>query len=366
MSRPGEDPSLPRRTVLLGGLGLVGGLGVASIVGCGRPEPTRLSFLNWQDYIDRQLLTDFTAETGSTVTYETYASNDELLRRLNAASGTKRRGRTGKTFDLIVPSGDLVRTLRDADQLLPLPDNVEGLDNLDPAMRRLSFDPGNRYTVPWATGTTGIGYSQRAFPDSPPDWSTFLDPKVRGKATVLDETRDAMALALFMLGEDPNTEEPSVIRAAGKQLARVVANRVDIDAKTYLRRLRRGETILAQAYSTDVAQAMKENDDLAFVLPASGSLRWVDSLCIPRGAGRATLAAEFISFYLRPQISATNAAAIRADTGNAAARRFLPEDLLADPIAFPSESTLATSVFIAAVDKKAADLYRREFAKAKG
>ena len=71
-------------------------------------------------------------------------------------------------------------------------------DNLGEEFRHEGFDPGNAYTVPWATGTTGIAYNHDEF-DEPPGYEVFLDDKVRNKATILDETRDAYAVALFSL-----------------------------------------------------------------------------------------------------------------------------------------------------------------------
>lgn len=357
------DLHLTRRS-FLGATGLVG-LGAVGLGGCGDNEAQRLVFYNWQDYIDTKLLKDFGADAGIETVYETYASNDELSARLGQAGATRRRGRKGTTFDLIVPSDNLLTDLRDADALLEL-GSLAGLDHLASEFRRTSFDPGNRFSVPWATGTTGIGYSMAAFPDGPPDWSAFLDPAVSGKATVLDETRDAMAMALFLLGEDPNTTDASTIAAAGKKLKEVVANGVEFDASTYLKRLRSGSTVLAEAFSSDVLQAMSDNDDLAFVVPDNGGLRWIDSLCIPAEAPHPDIAKKFIEFYLRPEVSAANSVAVRVDTGNEAAREFVPQTVLDDPAIFPPESIVDRLSFTEALDAEVEDRYSKAFATAKG
>ena len=137
------------------------------LASCSDPNDSQLVFLNWQDYIDPTILTDFTDTSGLTVTYETYASNDELSNRLKLAEVGRRRGREGSSFDLIVPSDNLLRQLRTIDLLQEIDkDIVTNIDNLDDAFRAEPFDPGNRFSVPWATGTTGIGYDTTVFSDA--------------------------------------------------------------------------------------------------------------------------------------------------------------------------------------------------------
>ncbi len=325
-----QGPLVSRRQILRGGAAAGAALWLAPLLAsCSNPNDSRLVFLNWQDYIDPTILPDFTDQSGLDVTYETYASNDELSRRLKLADVGRRRGREGTSFDLIVPSDNLLRQLRTLDLLLELDTGiVQNVKNLDAAFRKEPFDPGNRFSVPWATGTTGIGYDATVF-SSPPDWSVFLDDTYAGKMTILDEMRDAFGLALFLAGEDPNTRDPATINAAADQLIAMKAIISGFDSATYLDRLATGDIVCAHAYSTDVLQAKERNPNLAYVLPQQGGLRWIDSLCIPDGSPNPDGANRFINFYLEPEVSASNAVASKVDTGNAAARQFIPQESVA-------------------------------------
>lgn len=355
-----------RRQVLRGGAVAGAAVWLAPLLAsCSDPNDARLVFLNWQDYIDPTILNDFSDESGLSITYETYASNDELSRRLQLADVGRRRGREGSSFDLIVPSDNLLRRLRTLDLLQQIDAGVVlNLENLESAFRKEPFDPGNRFSVPWATGTTGIGYDTAVF-SSPPDWSVFLDDTFTGKMTILEELRDAFGLALFLAGEDPNTRDPAIIDAAADQLVAMKAIISGFDSATYLDRLADGELVCAHAYSTDVLQAKERNPSLAYVVPPQGGFRWIDSLCIPEGSPNPEAANRFINFCLEPEVSASNAVASKVDTGNEAAREFIPQEILDDPAIFPAPETLDLLVFTEDLGEDDA-LYEEAWARVKG
>lgn len=342
---PGVSSGVSRRSLLAAGAALGAG---AALSGCSnRAAEQRISFLNWQDYIDPTLLSDFTARTGLAVGYETYESNDSLQDRLVAADVTRRGGRKSTTFDLVVPTTDMFRRFREGDLLQPLdaslvPDRL--LANLAPELRRLPADPGNRYSVPWATGTTGIGYDATVF-STPPTWDVFLDATHRGRMSLLRERREAFAAALFSLGKSPNTRSAADVAAAQAQLRKFTAN-ATLNSASYLDKLADGSLVAAQGYNTDVLQARKRNPKLAFTIPAAGGVRWVDLLCIPRGAPNPEGANRLIAFYLDPKVSAANSAYNLVSTGNEAARAFVPQAVLDDPAVYPPASVLAGLVFL--------------------
>jgi spermidine/putrescine-binding protein len=343
---PGAAPT--RRNVLRLGSAIGAGVLLGGVSGCSdRAEENRISFLNWQDYVDPTLLTDFTARTGLDVGYETYESNDALAQRLAAAEVTRRRGRRTTSFDLIVPSTDLFRRLREADVLAELNTSIVTealLSNLTPELRQLDADPGNRYSVPWATGTTGIGYDTTVF-SAPPTWEVFGDATHKGKLSLLKERREAFAAALISLGKDPNTTSAADITAAEARLKEFTAN-ASLNSATYLDDLADGKLVAAHGYNTDVLQARKRNPKLAFTIPEQGGTRWVDLLCVPRTAPNPEGANRMIAFYLDPKVSAANAAFLLVATGNQAAREFLSAELLGEPAVYPPNDVVSRLVFI--------------------
>jgi spermidine/putrescine-binding protein len=317
-----------------------------------------LSFQNWTNYIDPAILTAFRTQTGISVTYGTYTSNDELTTRLLLANTPRRHGREAHTFDLMVPSENFVRNFIEQDLLEPIDGttDLKNIGNLQPAFRQEGFDPGNMYTIPWATGTTGIGYDTSVFSE-PPDWTVFLDTKYQGHMTVLDEIRDAYGAALFSLDKDPNATSPADIDAATQQLIAMKAVIQGFNSATYIDGLANGDLVAAHAYSGDLLQAKEDNPKLDFVLPDQGALRWVDSLAVPVHAPQFDNAITFMDFYLEGDISAQVANHVRYDTANAAAIPLLDPDVANDPVIFPPPDVLNRLSFTADLGPDIEKLY---------
>lgn len=357
-----------RRRFLQGAAALgLAPLAASLLAACGDPGDKRLAFLNWQDYIDPAILDDFTERTDITVSYSTYASNDELEERLTLAGVARKGGRKATTVDLVVPSDNLFRSLQSGDQLQELDTSVVTkalLGNLRADLVAAEPDPGNRYSVPWATGSTGIGYDTTVF-DEPPTWDVFSDPAYAGRTTLLDERREAFAAALFSLGEDPNATTAATIDAATAQLEKMAAVIDGFDSATYLDRFRGGELVAVQGYNTDVLQARADNPDLAFTIPLAGGTRWTDLLCIPTDAPNPEAANRFIAFYLDPAVSARNSEANQVDTGNQAASDEVDDDLAADPAVFPPSDVEQRLVVLQDLGS-AEDRYRDAWKSIKG
>lgn len=326
------------------------------LTACAR-EADRLSFLNWQDYIAPETVPRFERQTGIDVTYQTYASNDELEGLLLQAGRPRRGGREGTTYDLIVPSDNFIRRFLRLGLLQELDrSRIGNLGNLRPELREAAFDPGNRFTVAWATGTTGIAYDPSAVP-RPPGWDVFLDSTLAGRMTLLEEIRDAFAAALFSLGLDPNTTSLQDIDAAADRLVEMKAVIRGFNSETYVDGLAAGELVVAQAYSSDFQLARQRNPSLAFTLPPEGALRWVDSLAVPAGAPHPGIPERFIEYYLRPEVSAEVSMFARVDTGNAEAEDLLDPALVEDPVVFPPAEILSALTFTADLGEEVEGLY---------
>ncbi|MFD7659173.1 spermidine/putrescine ABC transporter substrate-binding protein [Actinosynnema sp. NPDC059797] len=317
-----------------------------------RAEP-RLNFYNWTDYIADDTLSGFTEASGVEVTYDNFSTNDEMEAKI--ASGAA-------GYDLVVPSDNFLRRFLRSGLLSPLDhDLLPNLRNLERRFAEADYDPGNQYSVPWAWGTTGLAYSTSQLGEVT-GFSAYDLAAAQGRATILDEARDGLAVGLLMLGHDPNTTDE-------KQLAEAVTALLELKKKLgqitsdVIEPLTAGQVPLAQAYSGDAFQARDTNPDIAYAIPTEGGLSYVDLLCVPKDAPHAENAHKFINYVLEPEVGAALANAIRYGSPNEAAKPFIEPELLDDPLVYPSAEQLAKLPFTkdlgADVEARYADAWTR-------
>jgi spermidine/putrescine-binding protein len=302
-----------------------------------KAEPKTLNFYNWTDYIADDTIPNFQKETGIKVTYDNYSSNDELFAKMSAGS-------TG--YDIIVPTDATLVKMKHANLVEPLDlKNIPNVKNLDPRFRSAAYDPGNRYSIPWQWGTTGIGFDKTKVGGPVTDWDAFKLPAIKGKSSYLDEARDAFAMALFALKKDPNTTDTSDLDDAKNYLIELKKTIKSITSD-YQDPLTSGELILAQAYSGDVFTIQANNKpNIEYVIPKSGAFSWVDSMAIPKGAPHPTNAEKFMNYILEPKVGAALTNFVNYGSPNKAAEPFINKDILDNPLIYPPAAVLAKLPF---------------------
>jgi spermidine/putrescine transport system substrate-binding protein len=224
--------------------------------------------------------------------------------------------------------------------------------NLRAALRSPNFDPQRRFSVPWASGVTGIAYNIEQTGQEIRTIDEFL--AVEGTTTILDEMRDTVGLFMRSLGietADPNytAAEP----AFDKLAAAFDDGDIDgVNGNEYVNDLGAGNLAAAFAWSGDVAQITLDNPDVRFAVPESGGMLWSDNFMIPYTSEKVKLASEFINFFYDPVNAALLTSAIQfispvdgvpeqltAMGGDAAA-------LVDNPLVVPTEESLAAlSIF---------------------
>ena len=287
------------------------------------PIESRLSIYNWSDYIAPEVVPAFEREFGVRVTYDVYESAEELQAKLQA-------GATG--YDLVVPPTDTVEAFRAGGIIAPLSARyLPNRSHVAPLFRGLGHDPENRFAVPWQWGMTGIAWRTDRVPEPPASWALFLDPRYRGKMTMLDDPRDVLGAFLKYRGRSLNSTAPEELEQARRDAVAAKANLRAYLSAPVKAQLIAGDVWIAQLWNGDAAQAAREEPAISWVLPREGSNLWIDSLVVPAAAPHPRAAHEFINFILRPEIGAAISNATGYGSPNEAA---LP--LVRNPVPFPS------------------------------
>ena len=288
--------------------------------------------LNWGDYIDEALLTQFEEETGIQVNYTTMATNEEMMVKLEEADCI---------YDVCFPSDYIIERLIQKDLLHELnKDNIPNLQYIDERFLDLDFDPENKYSVPYMWGTVGILYNTTMVQEPVTSWDILWDETYADQILMYDSIRDTIGVALLKLGYSINTRNEADIQAAEEAL---IAQKPIVQA--YLGdpikdRLISGGAAMGIVYSGDAMWCMYENPDLAYAVPETGSNLWFDNIIIPKTSDNTEAAEAFINFLCDPEVAAQNAEYIGYSTPNAAALEILGEEYINDPTYNPPQELL--------------------------
>lgn len=292
----------------------------------------KLVIYNWGDYIDPELLTQFTKETGIKVDYQTFDSNEAMYTKIQQG---------GTTYDLTIPSEYMISKMIAEDLLLALDKSkIEGLENIDPQFLNLSFDEGNDYSIPYFWGTLGIVYNESMVENPPHEWEDLWSEEYRDNIMLVDGAREGMGIGLQTLGYSLNSRNKHELEEAANHLYQLTPNIKAIVSDEIKGYMIQEAAAIAVSFSGEASEMLDGNDQLHYVVPSKGSNLWFDNMVIPKTAKNIDGAYAFINFMLRPEVAYQNALYIGYATPNIKAKEMLPDEIKADEAFYPSEETL--------------------------
>ena len=292
-----------------------------------------ITVFNWGDYIDPDLLEKFEEQTGITVIYETFDSNEAMMTKI--AQG-------GTTFDVAMPSEYAVARMMEDGLLVPLDHSrLPNMAHIDSRFMDMSYDPGNVYSVPYFWGTVGIVYNPEAFDEPPTSWDALWDPSLRNNILLADSAREIVGMGLNSLGYSLNDTDEAHLQETLAKLKRLTPNVKAIVGDEIKMLMIGDEAAAAVVWSGDAAEILWENEALDYVVPEEGSNLWFDSMVIPKTARNIDGAHLFINFMLDPENAAQNAEYVGYSTPNATALEMLPEEIREDERFYPGDELIA-------------------------
>jgi spermidine/putrescine transport system substrate-binding protein len=287
-----------------------------------------LTVYNWGDYIDPALIKKFEKQTGIKVIYQTFDSNEAMMAKI--AQG-------GATFDVAVPSEYAVSKMKEDGLLIPLDHSkLPNLKYINQRFLNLSFDPGNRYSVPYFWGTVGIVYNPSMLGGKKiTSWNDLWDPDLRNQILLVDGAREVIGMGLNSLHYSLNDTNKEHLQEAKEKLDRLVPNVKAIVGDEIKMLLANEEAAIGVVWSGDAAEIIAENDRLDYVVPKEGSNLWFDNMVIPKTAKNIEGAHAFINFMLDPKNAAQNAEYVGYSTPNEKALDYMPKEITEDKRFYP-------------------------------
>jgi putrescine transport system substrate-binding protein len=304
---------------------------------------------NWSDYIDESILEEFTKETGISVVYDVFDSNEVVETKLLA-------GGTG--YDIVVPSAEFLGRQIQAGVFQQLDKSkLTNLPNMWPAIteRTAKYDPDNAYSVNYMWGTTGIGYNVAKVKeilgqDTITSWNVIFDPAIISKfkdcgVHVLDTPNELVSAALNYAGLDPNTTSKEDLAKAEEMLIAIRPYIQKFHSSEYINALANGDICLAVGYSGDIIQAAARAEEagqgieIGYSIPTEGALLWFDQMAIPADAKNVEEAHAFINYMMRPEVIAKATNYVAYANGNEASKPLIEKEIIEDRTIYPDEET---------------------------
>jgi spermidine/putrescine transport system substrate-binding protein len=171
------------------------------------------------------------------------------------------------------------------------------------------YDPGNKYTMAWQSGFTGIGVNTKYVDMSTLEqsWKDLWNPKFKGKVGMFADADEIGSAALLIDGVQPGKSTPSDWEKAAQLLERQNSDGIvrAYYEQGYITKLQDGDTWISQAWSGDILTSQLEGyPELQFYMPSEGAMYWTDTMMIPLHAANPRDAMTYMDFVYQPIVQA--------------------------------------------------------------
>ena len=317
--------------------GFVSALVVALSAG-GALADGKLALYNWSIYIDPDILTDFTKETGIAVTLDNYGNNEEMLAKIQA-------GATG--YDIVFPSVHMQDIMTSLDLLQPVGfQSLKGHENIDPVYFKANSDPDHQICMPYNWGSTGLLVNKAMTKGiDVATWKVVFDPPeaLKGKIAMLDDVRETIGAALIYNGFSINSTDPKELAIARDTIKKAKPYWAAMLTDGVGDKVVNGDFAIGHWWSGSAAQTVDTAaDKVEFVLPKEGVNGFQEDMCLLKTAPDVAEAKQFFEYLLRPEVAAKNANWLRGGTPNKAALPLIDAALKDNPALYPDAATFKT------------------------
>lgn len=298
----------------------------------GKTKNGHVDFASWPLYMDPKHpeLKKFTAETGITVNYQ------EVIQEMGPwFAKVQPQLSAGQSigYDLmIITNSTQFGQFVDSGFLAPL-DHTKlptFAKNAGDKYKNEAFDKGNVYSVPWASGITGIAYDPKHVDTPPTRIADLWNPKWKGKVGMFSDTQELGNFGMMALGLNPDKSTEEDWKKAADHLKKqkddgIVRKYYD---QSYIDALGRGEVWITQAWSGDIFQKnLSDGTNFKFVVPEDGGTLWTDNMTIPVTAKNPVDAIMLMDFFYRPEIAGSLAEYINYVSPVPSAKEQITKDL---------------------------------------
>ena len=315
-------------------------MGLLFLTGCNNNKDSRqVNILNWSSYIPSDVILDFEKQTGISVNYGTYSSNEELLAKVSVV----KEG----TYDLIFPSDYMVEIMINRGLIEKMDmSRLSNVDNLNKNFLGNKYDLYNEYTLPFLAASTVVSVNRDVISDEIDSYNDLLDPKYKNEIVLIDDQRIIIGMALLANGYDMNSTDKDELEVAKNWLLKLKKNLKAYDSDSPKNFLISKEASIAVLWNAEGALASMQNSNIENIFPREGVMVSIDNFAIPKGAKNKDELYEFIDYILEPDVMVKIISSYPYKNVNIKTDYLLPWKYLSNPAANINDSIFDDGLFV--------------------
>jgi spermidine/putrescine transport system substrate-binding protein len=311
-----------------------------------------LNIYNWGNYTSPELIKKFEDTFNVKVTITDYDSNDTALAKA-------RQGGTG--FDIVVPSQNYVPIWIEEGLVQPVDaGQMENAKNILPEWADPEFDPGRKFSVPWAWGSVGVVVNTDVYKGEINTWGIIFDTpdELKGKVNVVPEMNDVMHAAIAFNGGKLCSDDKEILKKARDTLVNAKPNWISMEYNT-IEKMVAGDMSASSDWNGSALRQRLQKPSIQYGYPREGWALWSDNVMVLTEAKNVENAKLFMNFIMVPENAAMLSAFHRYANGIAGSLPFMPEDMRDAPEVVVPEEAMKVAEFSRACPPQVQELYTR-------
>lgn len=284
--------------------GLLGGLSGcgASSAAQGAPAAAAkgsgvVNIYTWQGYVPPDVVTRFQDETGISINYSYFSTNEEMLAKLEATKGAE--------YDVIL-STDYGIDIANKEGLVKKLDlsRLPNIKNIDPRLRNQYYDPDGDLSIPFWISSSAILYNPAKTDLKFNTFGDLADPSLKNNVVVTDSSRDLIGTSLATIGFDFNTTDVKEIEQVRPFLEKLRPSikAFNTDSPEFV--VTAGDAIASFHTGAQAVAGLLEDPSLEVAYPKEATTLAIDALWVPSQAPNLDNAYTFLDWYMQGDVAA--------------------------------------------------------------
>jgi len=351
---------MKRKRIVCVALSLMLVLSLAGFTGCGKKSASNgeLNIFTWTEYVPESVVEDFEKEYGIKVNWTTFSSNEDMLAKVKTESAG--------TYDIVQPSDYMVEQMISQDMLMELDkDVITNIENIDSAYINPSYDPGNKYSVPYQGGVAAIAVNTDKVSKEITSYDDLFSEDLKGSIVALDDYRAVIGMTARSMGYSMNETDTDKLAKIEEKLLKLKDNVKVYDSDSPKNSLISGDCTVGYCWAAEIALAQEENPAIKIVFPKEGPYVFMDNWAVLKTAKNSENAMKFINYMLDSETSQKVSEEFPYLNPNAKAVEALGDEYKSNEAKNPPADVIASGEYVSNLDTDTLAIYDAMWTKLK-